>query len=76
MKKPDAITEITKENFNTERGKCQKIGEICEDYWKLFFDKRKKEVNELILSIYAGGKTYALDIDIRQLFDDINDDNK
>ena len=43
--------KITKENFNTERGKCQKIGEICEDYWKLFFDKRKKEVNELILSI-------------------------
>lgn len=43
--------KITKENFNTERGKCQKAGEICEDYWELFFDKRKKEVNELILSI-------------------------
>ena len=43
--------KITKENFNTERGKCPKVGEICEDYWKLFFDKRKKELNELILSI-------------------------
>lgn len=43
--------KITKENFNTEQGKCKKVGEICEDYWKLFFDKRKKEVNELILSI-------------------------
>lgn len=43
--------KITKENFNVERGKCLKVGKICEDFWKLFFEKRKKEVNELILSI-------------------------
>lgn len=43
--------KLTKKNFDKERGKCPKTQEICEDYWKLFFDKRKKEVDELILNI-------------------------
>ena len=43
--------KVTKKNFDKERGKCPKTKEICEDYWKLFFDKRKKEVDELVLNI-------------------------
>lgn len=43
--------KVTKKNFDKERGKCPKTQEICEDYWKLFFDKRKKEV--LWFSIFA-----------------------
>lgn len=43
--------KLTKKNFDKERGKCPKTKEICEDYWKLFFDKRKKEGDELILNI-------------------------
>ena len=43
--------KITKKNFDRERGKCPKTQEICKDYWKLFADKRKREVDELILNI-------------------------
>ncbi len=43
--------KITKENFDIERGKCPRTGEVCGDYWKLFFDKRKKEVDELVSNI-------------------------
>lgn len=43
--------KITKKNFDRERGKCPETEKICEDYWKLFAEKRKKEVDELILNI-------------------------
>lgn len=43
--------KITKDNLNPEKAKCDYSGEFCKDYWKLFFDKQKKETNELIDSI-------------------------
>lgn len=43
--------KITRENFDMERGKCEKTGEICKDYWNLFYDKREKEADELVLNI-------------------------
>lgn len=43
--------KITKKNFDRERGKCPETKKICKDYWKLFAEKRKKEVDELILNI-------------------------
>ena len=43
--------KITKKNFDKERGKCKDTGKICKDYWKLFLEKRKKEIDELVLNI-------------------------
>lgn len=43
--------KITKENFDPETGCCPKAGEVCEDYWELFFKEQKKEISELIQSI-------------------------
>lgn len=43
--------KITRENFDVEKGLCKKAGEVCEDYWGLFFKKQKKDTGELISSI-------------------------
>ena len=43
--------KITRENFKESEGKCLKLGTTCEDYWKLFWANRKKEINELTLII-------------------------
>lgn len=42
---------ITKHNFNTVKGRCPVANKVCEEYWSLFFQKRKSEVQELISSI-------------------------
>lgn len=44
-------SKITKENFDKKQAKCPEKKEVCKKYWDLFFAKRKKEVDELILNI-------------------------
>ena len=43
--------KITRENFDAEKGRCEKTGEICEDYWAIFFQNQIKETAGLIASI-------------------------
>lgn len=43
--------KITKENRDKKKAKCDKINEICEEYWEIFFKKQNIESDELITSI-------------------------
>lgn len=43
--------KITKNNFNMDIAKCESKGEVCQDYWDLFFKKQKKDTEQLINSI-------------------------
>lgn len=43
--------KITKNNFDREKGKCPKTQEVCEDYWKLFWENQDRKIQELISSI-------------------------
>lgn len=45
--------KIGKENFDKEKAKCEAIGGICEDYWKLYSKLRKAQTHELYDSIRA-----------------------
>ncbi len=38
-------------NFDEEKACCKAIQAVCTEYWDLFFNKQKKETNELIASI-------------------------
>lgn len=43
---------ITKEGFDADKGKCEHIQKVCEDYFKLFGKKRKLEKRQLIDSVH------------------------
>jgi len=43
--------KISKENRDKNKSKCERINEICEDYWDIFFKKQDIESKELITSI-------------------------
>ena len=43
--------KITKKNFDVEQARCRDADKICTDYWRLFSEKRKKEINELVQNI-------------------------
>lgn len=42
---------ITKYNFNPEEGKCIHKGQVCKDYWNLFFKNQDLKISQLISSI-------------------------
>ena len=42
---------ITKYNFNPEEGKCTHKGQVCKDYWDLFFKNQELKISQLISSI-------------------------
>ena len=42
---------ITKYNFNHEKGTCSHKGQVCKDYWDLFFKNQELKISQLISSI-------------------------
>lgn len=42
---------ITEYNFNPEEGKCTHKGQVCKDYWDLFFKNQELKISQLISSI-------------------------
>ena len=42
---------ITKYNFNPEEGKCTPKGQVCKDYWDLFFKNQELKISQHISSI-------------------------
>ena len=42
---------ITKNNFDSEKGRCDALKEVCEDYWNKFFELQKANKAELIYVI-------------------------
>lgn len=42
---------ITKNNFDSEKAKCEQTNQICNEYWKLFFNNQDRDAKELITSI-------------------------
>lgn len=42
---------ITKNNFDSEKGCCEALGEVCEDFWNKFFELQKANKAELIYII-------------------------
>lgn len=42
---------VTKYNFDPEKGKCNVLGQVCDDYWKLFYENQKRKISELVSSI-------------------------
>lgn len=43
--------KITTKNLNGDKASCPHKGDICKDYWELFFKVQKKETEQLIASI-------------------------
>lgn len=43
--------KISKNNLDKEKAVCEEAKKICEDYWKLFFQKQDLETRELIASL-------------------------
>ena len=43
--------KISRDKLNPDKAKCDVLGDICDDYWKVFFSKRDLEKQELIDSI-------------------------
>ena len=43
--------KITKDSFDTEKGRCPFSGDVCKDYWSIFFENQKRKIRELVVSI-------------------------
>lgn len=66
---------ITKDNFDTQKGACEKTGKVCDLYWELFFDNQKRKIKELVASIRLKAIESYITLE-KQLFplftDDVN----
>lgn len=45
--------KISRENFDSEKGRCEVSGQVCEEYWKLFFKLQDFQTRELFDSLRA-----------------------
>ena len=42
---------ITKHNFDPAQGLCKDANKVCEEYWTLFFQNRKTNIQDVISAI-------------------------